>query len=158
MRISRRPLSWPLIGLGALLGFVALGLDVSPLAGETPVRLGEGVPPDVARLGLIVDEAPGEIVRVSAVNAALEVGKSVAPAAKVVPSAYLLRVTDPHWVDTANPLEDRTVWLVRYDGVDISFPAPPAADGTEVEGHTAHFVYALVDATTGEIIDIQYWE
>ena len=51
-----------------------------------------------------------------------------------------------------------TVWIVRYSGsVPVSAPAPINPDGTVASHPPVKFGYAILDAMTGEVLELSYY-
>lgn len=118
------------------------------------------VPPaDVERLGLSLRSiASAPIDEAAAIQRGIDTfGGQPGDGSSV--DAYLVAATDPRSL-TLGPraISDGAIWIVRLSGLDLYFPGPPAEDGSVSVGHTAHFAYVLVDAVSGEPLDMQFWE
>lgn len=145
---------------------VALALIVAVLiviVRFTPaVRAGaaDGLPEDTARLGLVFaksTDAPATSPGYALARAAEVIGRSDAESTAV--EAYYVIATDPASTGLGgNAIIDRPMWLVRYSSLEIHFPGPVNEDGTVHPGHIARFAYVLIDAKTGDPLDLQYWE
>lgn len=161
MRIDLQPrvsvaTQWGLV-IVAVLMLVAL-LFVRPFtSGAVTSEISE-VPADVVRLGITIapTDSRGAISRAAAIEAVRDAAGGLAPGS--VADAYLVEVTDPHTLGTDRPVDQNRVWLVRVTGFSLYKPGPLLEDGSSAPGHTAHFLYAYVDALSGEILDAQYWE
>jgi len=126
------------IGVSAL----ALGPRVS---GEDPA-----IPLDVAN-ELGISGIPSDQMTVSeakAIDVAIDAIGDEAKSATI--AAYKAKVTDPKSIATAVALQDRPVWLVVVEGLDVVWPAPVTGSSDESADHVATRAYVFVDGATGE--------
>jgi len=111
---------------------------------------GSDLPADTSRLGTIrsatAGEESGAISEAAAMRAATEAGYDYPNR-----SAYLVVVT-PNAPGSSVDINDRLVWLIRSEGIEIQAPATPGASRTE----PFHFAYVLIDAHTGEHLLTSY--
>ena len=153
---QRRINIWLLV-CGAALFLLAITWPVDNSSADAIVSVAIDAPSDVQRLGLTLKDASGESASVDAAEAASKLDNTLVKRSEDV-TAFLVRATDSTWVDNETPLNDRLIWLVRYAGLSLTIPGPADADGRPTTGHVAHYAYSLVDAKTGEVVDLQYWE
>ncbi len=153
-RVSIAP-RWGML-IGAVL-ILAVLIFVRPFTPGAVTSVISEVPADVVRLGITIapTDSAGAIPRADAIEMVRDAA-GLAPGS--VADAYLVEVTDPHTLGTDRPIDKSRVWLVRVTGFSLYKPGPVLEDGSSAPGHTAHYLYAYVDAQTGEILDAQYWE
>jgi hypothetical protein len=141
----------PLI-LALLIAATAAQCHVAaPLFGSSA-----NLPADVQRLGEIrlasADESVDTISAARAIKAAVELAGYDYPD----PQAFLVVLTD----SPTNPGGDALVpygapvWLVRWDNVDMEWPAPSIG----IPPTVYDYLYVLVDARSGAAIDERYME
>ena len=144
--------------VGAVAAVAVLGSGGSPGGGKSDPAA--AMPPDVARLGLIVE--PYDSPRVARADAIARAKEVVGEQASVLGgeiNAYVGLATDPASARLGpRAITDRPIWLIRFSGFELTFPGPMSEDGVPAAGHTARFAYVLVDASTGEALDLQFWE
>lgn len=118
--------------------------------------LSEALPLDVHRLGDIrpatSQEAEGTISEDVAIDDAKADGYRWPN-----PTAYLVVITRNSTTASDEPLVDRLVWLLRWDDLNISFPAPAPAEGT-ANPRPYRYGYVYVDARSGEVLGATYMD
>jgi hypothetical protein len=101
------------------------------------------VPADMQRLDLAAapPDARPRLSEGDAMSIAAAAAEGMAAEPGVTSSAYLMQ-------DASGEL----VWVVRYAGLSIHRPGPPASGGasTDGQGRTLNYAYVLIDDATGE--------
>lgn len=138
--------------IGLLVVASVAGCNIAaPLVGPSAA-----LPADVEHLGEVrlatADESAGTISAASAIEAAVSEGGYDYPD----PQAFLVVLTD----SPSNPGGDALVpygvpvWLVRWDNVDMEWPAPSIGMSPTVY----RYLYVMVDAHSGAVLDARYME
>lgn len=146
----------PRIPLTALLlAVVMISVIVAALsirsAGELQSGNGDvAIPDDVRALASeIAPVAPAGKVSADAAIAAFERAMGRWDGAEV--TTHLVRMTSPE----LPAINDRDVWVIKYDGVQVPFSIPDLPDGVEQSWPNGtptagEVLYGFVDAETGE--------
>ncbi len=126
---------------------------VRPSSAESPAS---SVPLDVLRLGSVSLATPvqaaGAISQEEAISRAANDGY-----AWPNPDSYLVVMTRASTTADDQPMSNRLVWLLRWDDLNVEFPAPHPASGSP-STHPYRYGYVYVDALTGDVLGATYMD